>query len=262
MAKKKKKTPRRAGGGNFRRVTVKVARKYVDSLAKKGIRKPQDITDQGSPEKTRIAQIRLREAQYVLDDYAARLAKYEEQKAAWNALASKTEILPNGLRAKITRPAKPREAGAKSGRGGNFKPVSKKKAEAYLRGLFRKPPKQRKLDDFSLGGYMKRVNFTGAFTPRIQEAVLVAGAEKAAQIFNDAKEAQAKAEIRATEAAKKAEERKAKADERKLAAIAKCEERAKATLNKCKEDRKKIRPIVAAATAAARRKFKRMMRRR
>lgn len=260
MAKKRKKTPRRAGG-NFRRVTVKVARKYRDGWRKKGVKRPADIPDQGSPEATRIAQIRLREAMYVIQDYDNRVAKYAEQKAAWDALVSKTEILPSGLHAKIGKPIKPREAGAKSARGGNFKPVNKKKAVAYLRGLFRKPPKQRKLEDFSLNAYMRRVNFTGAFTPRIQEAVLVAGAETAAQIFNNAKDAAARAEVRAAAAAKKVEERKAKADTRKLAALDKCEERAKKTLAQCQEDRKKIRSVAAAAVVAARRKFRRLMRR-
>lgn len=281
MTKKKKKKLARVGG-NFRRVTPKVAKRYVDQWAKKGVLTPNDIPDQGSPEATRLAKIRLREAQYVLNnfdrrkaEYEERLAKYKQELEIYEAAKKSTTILANGLEAKVLRPEKPtmpKFTGPSSKRGGNFKKVTKAQAVNYLRRVFRKPPQGHapvgakghktlkakqflKIEDLTA---MKPGYHGDLSAPRIQEAIEVAGMETTLKLFNQAKEAHARAVERAAKRALAAEKRKATMDKKKVEKLEKCAQKHEAAARKCREDMRKIPAIVT----AARRRAKRSMRRR
>jgi hypothetical protein len=280
MAKKKLKAR-----GNFRKVTPAVAEKYVNFWKKRGVTTAGEIPD---GKNATVQRIRLKEALDVHRKYLNKLVGYEGEKAAYEAKLAEFKSLENkkvfehaGLPAKYVRPkapVKPAKTGPRSVRGGNFKRVSKKQASTYMRSLFTraaknavaavektktgKPAKRVTLESLSeiKGGRSKRAQASrSTFSPRLQEAVLLLGPEKSAQMWVNAQTVQTKLAEKKAKNAVIAEKRKKTADAAKLAKCQKQVERAQKRLGQLQAA---CAGITAARRARRSRRSSRRLRRR
>lgn len=273
MARKKLKAR-----GNFRRVTPKVAAKYIAYWEKKGVTKANEIPD---GKNATLQRARLMEAKAVWLDYLRKLESYEQELASYKeALAKYEEVkkttIPTatGLAAqylKPTKPVKPSLSGPKSARGGNFKPVTKKQALNYLRSLANRAAHNAvsgkdgrvTLKDLNLkvGSPLRKTRVEGGqvlpasqFYPRVREAAQLVGADKASEIFAKAKQLQVKLEEQKLKKQKAAEERKKKVDAKKVAQLQKKLERLK---KQRAEVEQALRDLRGVAARAARRRLRR-----
>jgi len=235
MAKKKKKKKstkakrrKKAKGGNFRRPTPAVAKTYLARREKQGVVSANDIVLEDKREQE-IQRVRWREANNVWNDYNRRLEAHEVALAGYKA-AKKSKAEGHEL---LTRPSKPslKSRTKDKSRRGNFKRMNKKQAKSYLARVFRSHADSRAMEPGAIISRGFNVNWDYKInqrTPRLQEAITVAGIEDALKILNSQKKnfvkAQKKAVKKAQAAAKRAKTRaanKAKKDKKLAKANAK-----------------------------------------
>jgi hypothetical protein len=284
-SRKGRKGRRRRNPGNFVKPTPSEAQKHLDFWAKKDVTTAAGITlgmkapyvgELKTETAVKLAKIRFNEARqtanWYLDTvwkgggpgYAEHLSvheAYKEAQGAWKA-AKKAGT-------KVPYPIKP-STPASLGRGGNFRPVSKKRAEAYLKSSFRFNHRKayKSTKKYTIGqlgtdsveswvGLIRKVKgesplSRGLLGARLAEAVTIVGAEQAAVLFR-------KAQTAAIAHEKKLADKKAKTD----AANKKRWEKQAADLQ-AKKDKvdAKLATVASAARRRRARKSKRRTRRR
>lgn len=251
--KKKRSLKRRAGRGNFKRVSPAAAQRYLNAWDKKNVQRADQIP---AGKNADVQRIRFREAQAVVMDHlraVARhkeaVAKYEELLKQFRALGKRHVFEHLGLRAKFLRPTKPKAPSANAPAGknrGNFKRVTKAQARAYLRGLCAKAKDGPDALTKALQSEIKATTDGGdARTPRLQEAITLVGFEELANIHAKCLIARQNAEKRAAEKRLAAEARKEKANKAKLA-------RWQREITKCEEKISKAKQAMAGVSAARR----------
>ena len=264
---------RRRNPGNFKKPTPTVAQAHLDAWAKQGVTKKDQIkvgmkapyvgTLKTDADVT-LAKIRFAEARqtanYYLDTvwkgggpgYAETTSVHEAYKDAldeWKKAKKAGTVVP--------RPMAP-STSASATTGGNFRPVSKARAEAYLVSAFRWPKKsssgttglqidQMVTDDATKWARLVSTRTSksgkavhthhGYLGARLAEAVAVVGAAKAAEIFR-------RQQANAVAYEKKQAEKKAKTD-------AANRKRWEKQLEKLQKQEQKIQEKLGAAKAEA-----------
>ena len=237
VRRKSRRKGRRRNPGNFVKPTVGAAERHLKAWAKQGV---TDATQIGAVmgmkapfgakldtvDDREVAKIRFREAQQITDAYekaCSELAATRKVTGAFKCPINKKSIAKYAAKA------------------GNFRPVAKKKAVAYLKRLFRWSPKLKShvsqgdmtvgklvsIASDSVSGWLRAKGRRGDIGPRLEEAIIVAGVDKAQSLLQ-------KAQAAAIRAAKKAEEKAA-------AKAARKEKRDAAKLKKIQEEKVKVK---------------------
>jgi hypothetical protein len=285
-SKRKGRKGRRRNPGNFVKPSPAVAKRHVAYWSKKGVASPAQITmgmkgQYGAKTDTSdlltIARVRLGEAIQISEAYDSACDKIQATKKVVGAF--KCPINASSVAKYI-------------GTGGNFRPVSKKRAIAYLKRLFRWSPRLHPKDaagktdytstyigewssgrsgsgggavtakqlqyaaETSVNGWLKAAGRRGDIGPRLIEAMIVVGADKAQKLLVQAqKSALAYAKKEAKKEADKAA-RKAKRDEAALVKIQAAKVAAQARLDKAIAKLNAQEAKLTQATAVASRKAK------
>jgi hypothetical protein len=143
---------RRRNPGNFVKPTPTVAQAHLDTWAKQGVTtaagiavgmKAPYVGKLETEADVKLAKIRFNEARQTANWYLDTVWKgggpgYAEHLSVHEAykLAKEAHAAAKKAGTKVPYPIKP-STPASLGRGGNFRPVSKKRAEAYLKSSFR-----------------------------------------------------------------------------------------------------------------------------
>ena len=271
---------RRRNPGNFVKPAPAVAKRHLAKWAKQGVNIASQIgtiigmkapwgAKLESADEIKIAKIRFTEALQISNMYDLACEKIKATKKVVGAF--KCPINASSVAKYI-------------GTGGNFQPVTVKRATNYLKRIFRWSPRLHAKDAagktdytrFAVGGgagvagisaaqlanlagksangWLRGTGRRGDINPRLQEAMIVVGADKAETLLTDAKTNAVKyAKKEAVKAAKKAAA-KAKRDAKALEKIKKAEAAAKArlqkTLDKLAAQRKKLTQATATAARA------------
>jgi hypothetical protein len=282
-SRKSSRKGRRRNPGNFRLPSVDEAKKHLKHWEKQGVQisaqiaqgmKAPYVGTLADAKAVKLAKVRHREALGIVNAYNLACEKIKATKkvtGAWKCPISTKSV------AKYI------------GEGGNFRPVTKKRAKAYLERTLRWSPRlhAKKADGtvdftrFAIGpsaavagelsvnqlsnlydknveGWLRAIGRRGDMGPRLVEAMTVVGADEAQKILNKAKKnAMAHAKKLADKAAKKAAA-KAKRDAKKLEQIRAEKEKVRARLEKALAKLNEEERKLVAATATAARRFKAM----